>query len=263
LIERLVAGLVASVVIAVLGWQARALTIRGMLAAIVVGTAIAIGTSWAGLVILGTFFVLSSLLSKLFEREGQSIKGSQRDAAQVLANGGVAAVSAMTAGFVDEHLAIAMVAGSLAAATADTWATAIGATSPVPPRLIVGRRVVLQGESGGVTRRGTLAAVAGSLVIAVVTGILATVWLGAGHGIALTAIVLLAGIAGTTVDSLAGELVQERRMCAGCDTLTEARIHSCGTATLHHFGIPGFTNDVVNLMCTLAGAAVAMLILLF
>ena len=94
MIERFVAGLAVSVLVAALGWRAHALSTTGALAAIAVGTAIALGTSWAGLVILGTFFVLSSLLSKLFDRKVQPGKGSRRDAIQVLANGGVAAVAA-------------------------------------------------------------------------------------------------------------------------------------------------------------------------
>jgi uncharacterized protein (TIGR00297 family) len=262
-IERLVAGLIVSVLVAALGRQFRSLTTTGMLAAVAVGTAIAIGTSWAGLVILGTFFVLSSLLSRLREREIRSVKGSQRDAVQVLANGGVAAVAAVTVGFADERLALVIVGGSLAAAAADTWATEIGATSSASPRLILSRRTVLPGESGGVTLRGTLAAFAGSLVIAVVAGLVVTAWLGAGQVLAMSAIILLAGMTGTTVDSLAGELVQERRICARCDEITEARTHSCGTVTLHHSGIGGITNDFVNLMCTLAGGVVAALVVFF
>ena len=139
MIERFVAGLAVSVLVAALGWRAHALSTTGALAAIAVGTAIALGTSWAGLVILGTFFVLSSLLSKLFDRKVQPGKGSRRDAIQVLANGGVAAVAAVSFGFIDERLALAIVAGSLAAATADTCATEIGSTSSRLPRLIVSR----------------------------------------------------------------------------------------------------------------------------
>ncbi|HEX4575234.1 MAG TPA: DUF92 domain-containing protein, partial [Gemmatimonadales bacterium] len=68
----------------------RWLTPAGVGAALVVGGAVTWGLSWRGLVVLAVFFVSGSLFTQLAER-----RGPRRDARQVLANGGVAALAAL------------------------------------------------------------------------------------------------------------------------------------------------------------------------
>ncbi len=262
MIERLVLGLVVSFIVSIAGWKVNALSGSGAVAAVGVGTAIAAGTSWPGLVVLGTFFVLSSLLSRIRVGDDIAAKGSRRDAGQVLANGGVAAVTAMIGVAGHERLALALVAAALAAATADTWATEIGSTSRARPRMLLSRRQVNRGESGGVTARGTLGALAGATLVGVVATSAGNLWLGASAGLVMGAVVTAAGVTGAMVDSVAGELIQERRYCPACNQTTEARVHRCGACTVHRGGIRGFNNDHVNLLCTLAGTAVGFLVLL-
>lgn len=261
-LERVVAGLLVSALVSLAGWRAGALAGSGVVAGIVVGTSIVAGTSWPGLVVLGTFFVLSSALSRIRERDDVAEKGSRRDAGQVLANGGVAAVVACVGLFYDETPALALVAASLAAATADTWATEIGSTSPVRPRLIVSRREVRRGESGGVTRRGTLAALAGALAVGTVVGISGSIRFDPTSGVAIGVVAVLGGVTGALVDSLVGELIQERRYCPVCDVPTEARVHHCGTSTELRGGVAWINNDAVNVICTATGALFGLLVIL-
>lgn len=256
MIERLLAGLVVAMAVSLAGWKANALSGSGAAAAILVGTAIAVGTSWPGLVVLGVFFVLSSLLSRIRVRDEVAEKGSRRDATQVLANGGVAALGALVGIAGNERLALGIVAAALAAATADTWATEIGSTSKARPRMLVSRRSVERGESGGVTSRGLLATLAGATLVGLIAAIAGGVPFSAADGLAIGVAALLGGVAGSLVDSLSGELIQERRFCPACKLPTEARVHHCGTATVHRGGVAGVNNDVVNLLCTLTGAAV-------
>ncbi|HMM43400.1 MAG TPA: DUF92 domain-containing protein, partial [Thermomicrobiales bacterium] len=144
-------------------------------------------------------------------------------------------------------------AGSLAAATADTWATEIGSTSPDTPRLIVSRRPAVPGTSGAVTARGLAAALGGAGLLG-----LTTFAVGRSESRACdAATVVVAGVAGSLVDSVLGELVQERRWCPRCDKPTEARLHRCGEPTVVVGGCRGVTNDVVNVVCTASGTAVA------
>lgn len=261
MIERALVGLVVSIAVSAAGWRARVLAGSGALVAVGVGTAVVAGLGWSGAVLLGTFFGSSSLLTRWTREHGVAAKGHRRDAAQVLANGGIAAVMAVLALAIGEATAFACAAGSLAAATADTWATEIGSGSRRPPRLIISRRVVPPGTSGGVTRRGSAGAVAGALAIAMVAGLLVTVAGREANAVKVGAVVFLAGLGGSLVDSVLGETVQERRRCPACDAPTDARVHRCGRRTLRVGGVPGVDNDVVNAGCTLAGAALGILVL--
>lgn len=243
------------VAVAAAGYRARALTGRGALSAIAVGASVGKSTSWPGILLLGTFFVSSSALSRALPSPQTTGKGSRRDSAQVLANGGVAAIAGLVLAGRDNGSALAAVAGSLAAATADTWATEIGGTSPSAPRQLVHRRQVEPGESGGVTRRGLLASAGGAVLIAAMAGLVFRH--NAQRVFVSTAV---AGMSGSLADSLAGELLQERRYCYVCGLPTEARIHGCGSDTRHVSGVRGITNDTVNLLCTLSGGVLGFLL---
>ena len=56
--------------------------------------------------------------------------------------------------------------------------------------------------------------------------------------------------------------MQERRWCPRCAAETEQHIHRCGTPTVYYRALSGLNNDVVNLLCTVVGAAVALLVVL-
>jgi uncharacterized protein (TIGR00297 family) len=255
MMRRALVGLGVSTGISVAGWRASALTTRGAAVATGVGAAIIGGASWPGAVLLGGFFGTSSALSRLERSHGVASKGSTRDEWQVLANGGVAAIMVLLSGPLGATRSHAGMAGALAAATADTWATAFGSTSPTHPRMLISGKRAFPGVSGAVTHRGMLAALTGSGLIAALYGLS---FRDDDHRGGNAGRVLLAGMMGTLVDSVLGEVVQERRYCPTCDRRTEARVHRCGTPTLHVGGIAGVTNDLVNLACTLGGALVTV-----
>jgi uncharacterized protein (TIGR00297 family) len=258
--RRVIVGAALSIAISIAGERAGALTRRGALAACGVGAAVAGGASWPGMLVLGTFFVSSSAISRIGRPSDVAEKGSRRDARQVLANGGLAALGALALPITGERVALTLASGALVAAAADTWATELGSTSPAPPRLLVGGAVVRRGVSGGVTARGLLASVAGAGLIGAVTALAARQRFRVTGGAAARtgAAVVVAGATGSLVDSLLGQFAQERRHCPRCDEPTEAREHRCGSATTRIGGVPGVTNDVVNVGCTLAGLLVAL-----
>lgn len=259
MIERALAGLVLAGALAVGARFARSLTPTGAIAAVVVGTA-ATTAGWMWAVLLITFFVTSSALSR-FRRgvrdakiSGIVEKGDERDAWQVLANGGVfaaAALLSLLAGNSGRSWALVAV-GALAAATADTWATEIGTLAGHPPRSIVSWGALPTGTSGGVTLPGLMASVVGAGVIALVASAL-----GAVHD---PGAVVVGGVAGSLADSLTGATVQERRWCDGCSQSTERRVHLCGRPTRIVGGVPGARNDFVNVVCTVVGGLVAALV---
>lgn len=240
------AALLVSLAIAALGYGARALTGAGALAATGVGSLILWGTGVPGLLALGAFFAGSSAISRLApdRTAAYGSKGSRRDVAQVLANGGAAALGALVPG-----AGLWIVTASLAAAAADTWATSTGGWSRTPPRHIVRWGPVAAGTSGGVTVAGSI----GALVGAASVGGLAA--LGAGMP-ALFPLALTVGMLGMLGDSLLGATLQGRFRCDSCDAETERAVHRCGRASRLTGGLPWMTNDVVNALAT-AGAALA------
>ncbi len=258
MIERAAAGIALAAVIAIAARAARALTTDGAVAATIVGAvSVAAGWSWAALLL--AFFLSSSALSRIgidIKRQRTSgilEKESRRDAVQVLANGGVFAAAAL--GYValpwDGWMALG--GGALAAATADTWATEIGTLAKGVPRVVTTWRPALPGTSGAVTVHGSIGMVLGSAFLTL--GMVAAVW---PRHVFVAAFV--GGVVGALADSLAGATMQARRRCASCDALTERAIHSCGAHTVHAGGASWMTNDAVNLLCSVVGASLAIVV---
>lgn len=252
--------LAIALAIALLARRARALTVDGAIAATIVGTlALLAGWRWGVLLIL--YFASSSAMSRLGVARKTALtrsvieKGGERDAMQVLANGGVFAIAAALALLVPEHDTrwIALGVGTLAASASDTWATEVGTLVGGTPRSILGFDPVPLGMSGGVTLAGTLAALAGAAFVALLAVTLE--WPGR---VAFAAFV--GGVAGSTIDSLLGATLQARRRCDRCDCATERAIHDCGTRTRHAGGLAWLANDAVNLVCGAAGGLLALVI---
>ena len=270
-------GLAAGVGIAVLAYRARSLDRRGALAAAVLGTVVfgLGGLGWA--VVLLTFFISASALSKVFKTRkdvvGQDFaKGSRRDAGQVSANGGVGgslALSFFVLAWItpESRFLPALWLGfcaSFAAANADTWATELGVLNPRRPVLISTFRRVPQGTSGGVSLAGTLAALAGAGLV----GLAAVLSVAAGWapmgGMPLWAQFLVitgAGLLGSFVDSYLGATVQAVYDCPACEKETERHpLHVCGMETVLKRGLPWLNNDWVNTACTLSAGLLGMLL---
>lgn len=243
----------------------RALSIDGALAATAVGGAVVSGTGALGAAALTAFFASSSLMGRLPDaRQGRQRRGNERDAVQVLANGGVAAILAVVQRNGQgrgRRILLSGFGGALAAATADTWATEIGSRASAQPRSIVTGRPVPVGTSGGVSPIGLLASAAGSAFIAAVVA-------NGGRRAAVDEsphlpAVVIGGVCGAVFDSILGAAVQEGRFCPCCEEETELPRHHCGHATVVVRGMPGFDNDVVNFAATLVGAAMAATIAWF
>ncbi len=241
------------------------LALDGALAAGLLAFGVLALGGWAWAVPAATFFVLSSLLSKLGRRRKAGAaalaeKGSTRDAGQVLANGGVG--GALLVGhllFPEAGWVYWAFAGSFAAAAADTWGTEVGTLVGGPTRLAWSGRRVPPGTSGGVSAAGALGALAGAAVVFTSLVPFAEEHL-AGMGWGTAGLVVVGGgwLAGF-VDSLLGATVQARyRDAAGA--VTERAASAAGPHPLVR-GWRAVTNDRVNLLCTLSGAALPALAL--
>ncbi len=250
-------GAVLSVLAAFAARRARTLARTGAIAASVVGTiSLAAGWSWGALLL--SMFVSATALSRLGQREkaervGSTVeKGGERDATQVLANGGVYAAAALGSLLVPSPMWYAIGAGALAASAADTWATEVGTLAGGDPISIVSGRRVAAGTSGGISLVGTVAGIGGAVFIGTAVAVV--------HWPVPFIAVAIGGVAGALADSLLGATVQARRWCERCGEPTERLVHTCGTPTRHAGGLVGFDNDAVNAVCSGVGALVALLL---
>lgn len=250
-----------SLAISAVAYRVRSLSRSGVLGAILVGT-ITFGLGgWTWGLLLIAFFVLASLLSHYRGGQKEALaekfaKGHQRDLGQVLANGGLGALLAILHFLRPNDFLFVAFLGSMAAVSADTWATELGVLSPTPPRLITTGKVVPVGTSGGVTLWGIMASIAGALTMGGVAWLL----LPLRNAATLVSILLLAstsGLLGSLFDSLLGATLQAIYLCPQCQVETERAFHRCGCQTTPIHGWRWFNNDLVNFASSLWGAITA------
>jgi uncharacterized protein (TIGR00297 family) len=204
------------------------------------------------------FFVSGSALSRFKQAEKArrgvlaQAKGGERDAWQVLANGGAAMVCLLLFG----SRGFGAFLGALATAAADTWATELGLLARSRPRLITTLEPVTPGTSGGVTEEGALASAAGALAVG-------AAWRLAGDGGAhVVRGAVATGVAGALVDSLLGATLQASFWCANCQEPSELLTHPrCGRGAALVRGVRWIDNDVVNALSTTAGAVLGALLI--
>ena len=253
-------GFLLAILIAVLAWRVGSLSNSGAWAAVLTGGLVfgLGGLPWA--ILLLTFFITSSALSRAFSKRKVSLaekfsKGGRRDWGQVLANGALGAMLAIGY-FIPPHrewLWLAF-AGAMAAVNADTWSTELGVLSLIPPRLITTGQKVERGTSGGITFIGTLAAFGGAVLI----GIAAVIFTAGREWPLSLGIIILGGLMGSLFDSLLGATVQAIYWCPTCNKETERHpTHTCGSPTSRVRGWSWFNNDMVNFACSLMGAIVS------
>ncbi len=258
---QILGGFILAAIASYLAHRLHSLTTRGAYAATALGTVVFGLGGWQWAALLLTFFVFSSALTRAFKgakrgAEEKYAKGGERDEMQVLSNGGVAGL------FVLLHIAFPAAvwpwigfAGALAAVNADTWATELGVLNPGRPRLITRLGTpVEKGTSGGVSLVGTLASLAAAAVIAAGAALFSQSML---YTILIS--VTIAGLLGSLIDSLLGATVQAIYYCPLDQKETEKYpLHGCGTPTVHLRGWTWMDNDLVNVVCSVIGAIVAV-----
>jgi len=204
------------IAIAILSISFKKLSISGGVASVFVGLAVFAGGNFKGLAMLGAFFVLGTLATGWKKNEklplrAISDRSNARNAGQVLANGGVAALLAILALVFTAYADTLrlMIAAALSAATADTLSSELG--------MIYGRRYYnilsfkkeQNGLDGVVSIEGFLIGIVGSAVISIIyTGTLPEY--------RQFLLIIAAGTVGNVVDSILG-VAFERRQYLGND----------------------------------------------
>lgn len=228
----------------------------GAFAAFLTGMSIWAGFGLNGLILMGIFFLTSSLLSRYKSKVKEHLgelheKGSARDWAQVVANGGTAAIAGLAHFISPDPVWVIVLAISIASANADTWASELGVLSRQQPVSIKSFKRVPRGTSGAISGFGTAASAAGSLLIALTGGYL----FGEGAGWILS--VFLLGVTGALLDTLFGAYIQAGFKCANCSLLTEKLTH-CTLPTKQVSGFIRINNDVVNFISCFTAAIMGM-----
>jgi uncharacterized protein (TIGR00297 family) len=240
----------------------------GAVSTFLLGTVVFGTGSWEFSLPILLFFILSSLLSKIGKTWKQKFadtfqKGGRRDFGQVLANGGIAGIIIILWNYFPHDMWYFAFVGSIAAVTADTWATEIGVFSKLPPRNILNFKQVKPGTSGGVTVLGFMGALFGSFVIVFFGSLVTTRYDSFSHILPFIAMIIIAGLLGSVVDSIIGATIQSQYQCPNCGKITEKKIHCQNHATKLISGFRFIDNDVVNGMCAFSGGLITWIIYQF
>jgi len=249
-------------------WKARILDRWGAITAFLIGFATFVfpADGWKWFIVLLVFLMVSSYMThykyqakrkKGFAQE----KGGARGWPNVAANGVIAGILVSLTPFFPREPMLAAFLGAVATANADTLATEIGLLNPSDPRLITDlRRIVPAGTSGGISILGELATLLGAATIGIAASILGMIAKPGWSPAVLIGSTMIAGFAGSSLDSVIGATVQGTYKCQVCNKITENRRH-CGAASIPLRGYKVIDNNIVNLIATIFGAVVAVLFL--
>ena len=196
---------------------------------------------WRGFAVTMLYFLVGSAVTKvgLAEKEAAGIaeaRSGVRGPGNVWGSALVAAVCALAYAGVQylsptsiwRELLILGAVASLATKLSDTTATEIGKAYGRRTFLITTLQPVPRGTEGAVSLEGTLAGIAGSVILAAFAWVIGFISL---LGVGLC---VVAAFVATTAESLIGATLEDR--------------------------VPGLTHDVVNVINTLIGAGVAIVL---
>ena len=207
----------------------KSLDIFGSAVMIIMGIVIifSAGVSWLLLIVL---FLIMSLLatkySKKYKRSLGQFEG-RRTSKNVISNGVVACFMAAFGGYYLPF--VGGFIGAIATATADTLASEIGVLD-AHPRLITTFQHVDPGTNGAVSVLGTVVGIIGAAIIGIAAYLLGIV----ANPVSAILVSIVSGTVGCFMDSILGALFENRGM---------------------------ITNEHVNLMATIVGALVGILLI--
>ena len=256
----LLAVMLTPVIIA-LAYSKKALTLGGIVLAVIMDIIITVSLGNFGFCVLITFFAGSVIADKI-KKHGKKAKqketepiekrGDCRDVVQVFANGGVAMIAAIAYLISGEMIFVFAFCASLAEAFADTAASGLGFFAKRTYDVFRLKKCE-GGLSGGMSLLGTFSSLVASAVISLVVLLFGVV------DAAGFAIIFISGFLGSVFDSMLGSLLQVKYRCTVCKSIVEREVH-CGAKTEKYRGLSFISNDTVNFFSTFFAAAMAVVI---
>lgn len=258
-------GLTFSFLIAFVAYKKASLNKSGCLAATVLGTGIYyFGGLWFSIIMI-SFFISSSILTKFKNNNKESLeklneKGGKRDYMQVFANGGVGLIISVLYYFYQSPVFLLAYAVSFAEATADTWASEVGVLSKSKPINILNFKPLEKGMSGGISILGTTFAFLGASFISFIYFIASVItYRDIKQSLIYSILCLVIGFIGSIVDSILGASVQAQYYCEDLKTITEKKEYK-GKPNKLIKGIAFINNDMVNLNSNLISTLIVFIL---
>lgn len=259
-----------------LGYRGRLLAPSGALAVVGLAVVVFAAGGWEWGVVLAVHLIGAGLWTR-YRATAKEILSQRHERPgplgweQVVARTGWPALLALLRGSGSASIVVlGAYVGAVAAATADRWSTEVGLLSAQPPRLITTRRTAVPGAPGAVSPLGLVAALGGTWLVGL-TALGAEVlsaWLAVlpyARGLLwLPLAAMVAGLGASLVDSLLAATAQAVYYCPTCDRSTEDPAHCCdeeAEPVERVRGVPWLTDELVDLIGSLVGAAVAALLI--
>ena len=170
---RFAVGLLVNIVMGLVAWRAGAVRTSGVEVGILLGTCIFAGVGWQGFLILVTFFVLGSVLTRMGYAQKRDMGAAEeqegaRGASHALANAGFATLFAIAYWILREPLWLLAFVAAFATAAMDTAGSELGPLFGRRTISLKNLKPVPPGTEGGVSLEGTIAGVIAAGIVAVV-----------------------------------------------------------------------------------------------
>lgn len=247
LLIEIYAGTFLAFIVVIAAYKLSFLTKDGAGAAFVLGSLIfgLGGIKWSAPLLV--FFFSASLFSGI-RKDLNNIqqRGGRRDSIQVLANGVFVGILVIVNKIDPQENYYWMSVASIAAVCSDTWSTEIGTLKKRATYNIANLRKTEPGISGGVSVVGSIAGIAGAVIVCAAS----VAWING--KIYLPVFVILAALIGNIIDSLLGAILQGKFKCTQCGRITERNYH-CGSRSILINGLAAVNNDVVNFIASISG----------
>ena len=256
--QRLLISITLSTALALLAKTKKALSIPGIIVALIFCTIITYSFGFLGFTLLTVSIISSYLVGKIKHDKRKEIeqkyheKTGTRGLIQVLANVLISAILASLYLITKNEIYMISFACAITASLSDSMASDIGILAKGSTYNIIKRRKQEPGLSGGVSILGTISALITAFLMSIIY-LLFNKW-----NIKNLIIITALGTAGCLIDSIIGELFQRKYKCQKCQIITEKKIH-CEKTTVYQQGLKWINNDLVNFTTNIIVVLLAIL----